>query len=256
MSGFQDIFQRIETKYLLDEDQYRMLQVRLKNIAKVDEYGETPILNVYFDTPGYQLINTSLEKPAYKEKLRLRSYGIPKEETETFIEIKKKYKGIVYKRRIKMTYIESMAYLCERHPIKEPSQISREIDYFFRYYEGIRPMMAISYERIAMAGIYDPALRITFDKNIRWRTENLDLGKGNDGRGILQPGQYLMELKIAGAISLELAHIFSELNIRQISFSKYGKAYLDYKYPEYEKEILKEKILEKRLEKKGDIICA
>ena len=89
MSGFQDIFQRIETKYLLNEDQYRMLQMRLKNIAKADEYGETPILNIYFDTPGYQLINTSLEKPAYKEKLRLRSYGIPKEETETFIEIKK-----------------------------------------------------------------------------------------------------------------------------------------------------------------------
>ena len=91
MSGFQDIFQRIETKYLLNEDQYRMLQMRLKNIAKADEYGETQILNIYFDTPGYQLINTSLEKPAYKEKLRLRSYGIPKEETETFIEIKKKY---------------------------------------------------------------------------------------------------------------------------------------------------------------------
>ena len=112
--------------------------------------------------------------------------------------------------------------------------------------------MAISYERIALSGIYDPALRITFDKNIRWRTENLDLGKGNIGRDILQPGQYLMELKIAGAISLELARIFSELNIRQISFSKYGKAYLDYRYPEYEKETIKENISEK----KGDIICA
>ena len=256
MSGFQDVFQRIETKYLLDEDQYKMLQERLKNIAKADQYGETSILNVYFDTPGYRLINTSLDNPVYKEKLRLRSYGIPTEETETFIEIKKKYKGIVYKRRIRMTYAESIDFLYERKPIKEQSQISREIEYFFRYYEGIRPMMAISYERIALSGIYDPALRITFDKNIRWRTENLDLGKGNIGRDILQPGQYLMELKIAGAISLELAHIFSELNIRQISFSKYGKAYLDYKYPEYEKEILKEKILEKRLEKKGDIICA
>lgn len=252
MSGFQDVFQRIETKYLLDEDQYRMLQARLRNIAKADEYGETSILNIYFDTPGYQLVNTSLEKPVYKEKLRLRSYGIPTEETGTFIEIKKKYEGIVYKRRIKMTYAESMDYLYERHPVKEPSQISHEIDYFFRYYQGIRPMMAISYERIALSGIYDPALRITFDKNIKWRTENLDLRKGNSGCDILQPGQYLMELKIAGAISLELARIFSELNIRQISFSKYGKAYLDYRYPEYEKEIAKEKISDK----KGEIICA
>ena len=252
MSGFQDVFQRIETKYLLNEDQYRTLQMRLKNIAEEDAYGETSILNIYFDTPEYQLINTSLEKPAYKEKLRLRSYGVPELNTGTFIEIKKKYKGIVYKRRIKMTYAESIAYLYDRQPAKEPSQISCEIDYFFKHYQGIRPMMAISYDRIAMSGIYDPALRITFDKNIKWRTEKLDLQTGSDGQDILQPGQYLMELKIAGAISLELARIFSELNIRQISFSKYGKAYLEYMLPQYENITKKESVSDQ----KGDIICA
>ena len=230
MSGFQDVFQRIETKYLMDEDQYQALRKRLEGMAEVDQYGETPILNIYFDTPDYRLIRTSLEKPAYKEKLRLRSYGVPQDDTQAFIEIKKKFKGVVYKRRIGMSYEDSLAYLCEGRPVKEPSQISGEIDYFMHYYKGIRPAMAVSYDRIAMSGTTDSNLRITFDRNIRWRVDHMDLKEGNVGRDILEPGQHLMELKIAGAMSTELAEILSELNIYQVSFSKYGRGYVDYMY--------------------------
>ena len=230
MSGFQDVFQRIETKYLMDEDQYQALRKRLEGMAEVDRYGETPILNIYFDTPDYRLIRTSLEKPAYKEKLRLRSYGVPQDDTQAFIEIKKKFKGVVYKRRIGMSYEDSLAYLCEGRPVKEPSQISGEIDYFMHYYKGIRPAMAVAYDRIAMSGTTDSILRISFDRNIRWRVDHMDLKEGNVGRDILEPGQHLMELKIAGAMSTELAEILSELNIYQVSFSKYGRGYVDYMY--------------------------
>ena len=174
-----------------------------------------------------KLIERSLEKPVYKEKLRLRTYGIANDETNAFIEIKKKYKGVVYKRRISMPYAKAVDYLVNGKEIEKRSQISDEIDYFLQFYKGIRPAMAISYDRIAMAGIHDPELRITFDTNIRWRTDKLSLTEGNVGKDILLPGQHLMELKIAGAMSVEMARILDELNIRQTSFSKYGRGYQD-----------------------------
>ncbi len=135
-----------------------------------------------------------------------------------------------------MPYKKAMEYLVDGKRPEERSQISDEIDYFLKYYKGIRPAMAISYDRIAMAGIEDPDLRITFDTNIRWRTDKLSLKEGNTGKDILLPGQHLMELKIAGAMSIELAKILDELNIRKTSFSKYGKGYVDYMYGEDAKE--------------------
>ena len=232
MAGFKDVFQRIEVKYLLDDMQYTELRKRLEGMAEVDSYGKTSILNIYFDTPDYKLIERSLEKPVYKEKLRLRTYGVANDDTNAFIEIKKKYKGVVYKRRISMPYKKAMEYLVDGKRPEQRSQISDEIDYFLKYYKGIRPAMAISYDRIAMAGTTDPDLRITFDTNIRWRTDKLSLSEGNVGKDILLPGQHLMELKIAGAMSIELAKILDELNIRKTSFSKYGKGYVDYMYGE------------------------
>ncbi len=230
MGRFKDTFARIETKYLLEDFQYRALRQRLEGMAQVDEYGKTSILNIYYDTKDFKLIRTSLEKPVYKEKLRLRTYGIPEDDTKAFIEIKKKYKGIVYKRRIGMDYSYALKYLNEGAPAKKESQISKEIDYFKGFYKGLRPTMAISYDRIAMAGINDPELRITFDENIRWRVDYLDLKEGNVGEEILKPGQHLMELKIAGAMTMEMAHILDELEIRQTSFSKYGRGFVDYMY--------------------------
>ncbi|MBO6196633.1 MAG: polyphosphate polymerase domain-containing protein [Butyrivibrio sp.] len=232
MAGFKDVFQRIEVKYLLDDMQYTELRKRLEGMAEVDSYGKTSILNIYFDTPDYKLIERSLEKPVYKEKLRLRTYGVADDDTNAFIEIKKKYKGVVYKRRISMPYAKAIDYLVDGKRPEQRSQISDEIDYFLKYYKGIRPAMAISYDRIAMAGTKDPDLRITFDTNIRWRTDKLSLKEGNVGKDILLPGQHLMELKIAGAMSIELAKILDELNIRKTSFSKYGKGYVDYMYGE------------------------
>ena len=227
MAGFKDVFQRIEVKYLLDDMQYTGLMKRLENMAAIDGYGKTSILNIYFDTPDFKLIERSLEKPVYKEKLRLRSYGTATDDTNSFIEIKKKYKGVVYKRRISMPYAKAVDYLVEGKRPEQRSQISDEIDYFIKYYKGLQPAMAISYDRIAMAGMEDPELRITFDTNIRWRTDNLSLKEGNRGKEILLPGQHLMELKIAGAMSTELARILDELNIRKTSFSKYGRGYLE-----------------------------
>ena len=219
------VFERYEKKYLLDEYQYSELQKVLKGRFVIDNYGKTTINNIYYDTPEHLLIRRSIDKPVYKEKLRVRSYGKADSETQVYIELKKKYKGIVYKRRTNMNLRHSRAFLAgNREPKKNP-QIEREILYFMKFYEGIVPAMYIGYDRIAMYGVENSDLRITFDENIRYREYDLSLDKGDYGEQLLEQGQTLMELKIPGAIPLWLSKELSRLKIFPTSFSKYGKAY-------------------------------
>ena len=219
------IFERIEKKYLLDEYQYTELQKALKGRFQIDNYGKTTINNIYYDTPDDLLIRRSLEKPVYKEKLRVRSYGRADEDTKVFIELKKKYKGVVYKRRTSMALKDSFGFLNgETKPGKSP-QIENEIQYFMNFYEGIAPAMYIGYDRIAMFGLENNELRITFDTNIRYRQDKLRLDKGSYGEQLLEPGQTLMEIKIPGVMPLWLSKELSRLKIFPTSFSKYGRAY-------------------------------
>jgi hypothetical protein len=247
MKSYKKVFRRIEKKYIVDGSVYPELRRRLTSLAAGDEYGMTSVNNIYYDTPDHKLIRTSLEKPVFKEKLRVRSYGVPGEDDSVFIEIKRKFDGIVYKRRIDLPYHAAEGYLsagchsCSGNP--EPiarheglfrpdlrpgsdRQIMREIDYFLDYYKNLAPRMALSYDRIALIGLDDPDLRITFDDNIRWRSDRLDLAFGNTGTPLLEPGNRLMEIKFTGAVPVELTRILSELGIFPASFSKYGRAYL------------------------------
>ncbi|MDF2819851.1 MAG: hypothetical protein K0R15_292 [Clostridiales bacterium] len=225
MSQFQGTFKRYEVKYLLSEKKYKLLKQRLQDKLEIDNFGKTIICNIYFDTPDNLLIRTSLEKPIYKEKLRLRSYGIPSEGDMVYVELKKKYNDVVYKRRIKMELPMAENYLYDSKPVSEPSQVKREIDWFINFYKELEPAMYISYNRIAMYGIEDPELRVTFDSNILWRKEELWLECGIWGNQLLEEGQRLMEIKIPGSMPLWLSHILDELEIYPTSFSKYGKGY-------------------------------
>ncbi|MGB7606707.1 MAG: polyphosphate polymerase domain-containing protein [Lutisporaceae bacterium] len=225
MSKFQGTFKRYEKKYLLSEKKYKMLRQKLQDILIIDNFRKTTICNIYFDTPDHLLIRTSLEKPIYKEKLRLRSYGTPLDGDMVFVELKKKYKGIVYKRRVKMELSMAESYLYDLEPVSQPSQITREIDWFLNFYKDIAPAMHISYNRIAAYGVEDPELRVTFDSNILWREDKLWLGAGVSGNQLLEEGQRLMEIKIPGNMPLWLSHILDELEIYPTSFSKYGNAY-------------------------------
>lgn len=223
--AFKEVFKRVEKKYLLTKEQYEGLMPLINEYMRGDEYGESTICNIYYDTPNNRLIRLSLDKPVYKEKLRLRTYGAPNENTTAFVEIKKKYQGIVYKRRISMKYSEAMAFTKDRMPPVKDSQIAHEITWLLNYYDGIAPAMVLTYDRTAYFAKNDPNLRITFDKNILWRNYDIDLLLGIYGNLILPEGCRLMEVKIPDAMPLWLAHKFDELKIVPTSFSKYGKAY-------------------------------
>ena len=218
-------FERIEKKYMMDRQQYETFMNAVAEELAVDEYGLHTICNIYFDTEHDDLISRSIEKPVYKEKLRLRSYGIPDRDSPVFLEIKKKYDGIVYKRRVEMKLKEASQYLSTGIRIHGgDQQIMREIDYFVRSYHPL-PKQFIAYDRIAMFGIHDPQIRLTIDQNIRGRRDDLYLEHGSYGSRILPAGMYLMEIKVPGAMPVWLARILSELKIRPVSFSKYGNAY-------------------------------
>lgn len=223
MSGIQSCFKRYEKKYMLTPEQYRAMILGMAFHMRPDEHPRYTIGNVYFDTADYALIRTSLEKPEYKEKLRVRSYGVPGDDGLAFVEIKKKFDGVVYKRRVTMTAREADAWLCGGRPPRD-SQISREIDWFMQFYQPV-PAVYIAYDREAYAGIENSELRITFDRNLRWRDYDVDLRAGDHGNPILGDDQILMEIKIPGTAPLWLAHLLSENHIVSTSFSKYGAYY-------------------------------
>ena len=223
------IFERIEKKFMLTSDQFDKLQPILDKHMSPDKFTDYTICNIYFDTDNFQLIRTSIEKPKYKEKLRLRSYGVPTEDQEVFLELKKKYAGIVYKRRISMKMSEARKYLYEgKTPeIKDDfatRQIFKEIDYAKNFY-GLKPKAFIAYDRVALHGNEDPDLRVTFDNAIRAREKNLELTEGDQGEYIIPDDKVLMEVKIPGAMPVWMAEAFAELDINMVSFSKYGSYY-------------------------------
>ncbi len=220
----QSVFNRYEKKYLMPEDVYRELRLRLLPYMQEDQYGLHTICNIYYDTPDSELIRKSIEKPVYKEKLRLRSYGIPALDSAVFLEIKKKYKQIVNKRRIQLSLQEAYDYLERGIVPQEDSQILREIDFFLSRYR-LTESLYLAYDRIALFGRQDAAFRVTFDHNIRSRRDQMHLERGDCGELLLPEGYYLMESKILGATPLWFTRILSELAIYPVSFSKYGNIY-------------------------------
>ncbi len=226
MAGFTKVFERSEKKYLITREQQQALLFALKDRLVPDDFGESTINNIYFDTPDYRLIRASIEKPTvYKEKLRIRSYGHPTADSNVFVELKKKYKGVVYKRRVDMTYLQSILYLCKHQPPPEETQVTREIDYFVSFYKKLRPAVSLFYDRTAYYSTEDHDLRLTFDTNIRFRTKDFDISKGDYGYLLLDSDKFILEIKAAGAMPLWLTHELDKLQLYPSPYSKYGNAY-------------------------------
>ena len=225
-------FKRTEKKYLLPAELCAALWDRISPYLEPDEYPASTVCSIYYDTDDFQLIRHSIEGPVYKEKLRLRSYNVPGPEDPVFVELKKKYKGVVYKRRVCLSVREAEAWLDRGEKPREDGQMVREIDWFLR---SLRPgaKVFLACDRQAWRAREDEELRITFDRNIRWREEDLDLCAGDGGEPLLPPGEVLMEIKTPLAAPLWLAHTLSELQIFPVTFSKYGACYKDHILQEY-----------------------
>lgn len=224
MKETQLSFKRYEKKYLLSREKYLELWSQLESRLMPDQFFQSTVMSLYYDWDDFRLIRSSIEQPVYKEKLRLRSYDVPGEESPVFVELKKKYKGIVYKRRVRMTEREAEDYLSGRAAAPAEDQISREIDWFLKT-NPVQPKVLIACDRKAYVGREEPGLRLTFDSSIRWRDTQLRLTEGDHGRELLEDGQVLLEIKMPESAPLWLAELLSSLEIFPRSFSKYGQCY-------------------------------
>ncbi|MBR3503137.1 MAG: polyphosphate polymerase domain-containing protein [Clostridia bacterium] len=216
---------RYELKYLLDGPQTAFLLDRLKGRMELDEYGRTSIASLYYDTPDYRLIRASIEKPSFKEKIRLRSYGLATDWSPVFLELKRKAEGVVYKRRVQTTAPRAARFFAGED--LGCGQISRELNYFRDFYGELRPACLIIYDREAY---FEPdgGLRLTIDYNPRCRVDRLSLTHSMAGMPLRPAGNTILEIKVQDAMPLWLTRVLDEGRIRKGSFSKYGEAYARY----------------------------
>ena len=218
------VMKRYELKYLLTGPQTDFLVKSLEGRMKLDQYGRTSIASLYYDTPNYQLLRTSVEKPLFKEKIRLRSYGLATRESPVYLELKRKAYGIVYKRRVQSTIPLVEKFFAGSGDICAGGQINREITYFRDYYRTLVPACLIIYDREAF---FEPGgdLRLTIDYHPRYRTDHLDLTSSMDGLPLRPPGHTILEIKVQEAMPLWLTQILYDGQIYKNTFSKYGEAF-------------------------------
>ncbi len=227
----QTVFQRFELKYLITSEQKILLEKEMMRHMALDQYGRTVIRNLYLDTDSFRLIRHSIEKPVYKEKLRLRSYQQADARDNIFVELKKKYQGIVYKRRLSMPQMAALQWLNGDKRQMPDSQIGREIQYFSEFYGKLQPAVYLSYCREAWYSLDGSDFRVTFDDEILCRREDLSLSQPPDGTSILPIGTILMEIKTGRGIPLWMTQLLTREQIFRTSFSKYGSAYQNLIYP-------------------------
>lgn len=234
----ENIFKRYELKYLLNEDTFNQLLDGLEKFMELDQYGLHSISSIYYDTTDFQLIRNSINHKGYKEKLRLRSYGIPTKESCVAVELKKKFEKIVYKRRLFLPLFQAEQYLkdvADREAFMpdfclntyQERQILKEIKWFTALNKPV-PQVMIAYDRLAYFGKKDMQLRITFDQHIRWRNTDLHLNNGHDGQPLIDKSYILMEVKIPQAMPLWMTSLFTNLGLKQSPFSKYAYCYEHY----------------------------
>ncbi len=224
-----EVFNRYEHKYMLDRKTYEKVIEVMDQHMELDSHNENhkpyTIANIYYDTADDHLIRASLQKPKYKEKLRLRAYGVPKKDSKVFLEIKKKYNGIVNKRRTTLKLKEAYEFVSsgKKPNLKDymNAQVLEEINYFLKVYD-LTPKLYLAYDRIAYFEKGNPDLRISFDTNIRSRRYDVRLEAGDYGELLLDGDVYLMEVKTSLAKPLWLVHMMTDLDIKRTSFSKYG----------------------------------
>ena len=223
----QSIFKRYENKYLITLEQGAALQGFLPRHMEPDRFGEYLVQNLYYDTENWNVIRASIEKPLYKEKMRLRCYDMPKQEANVFLELKKKHMDIVYKRRIAIPF-QSLSRRSVRDIVSgETSQISRELDFYLRS-NAVSEKVYISYLRTAFSGTEDAGLRVTFDTDVRFRMDDLHFLRPGKGHCILPQDKMLIEIKALGGMPLWMSRALSEYAIYPTAFSKFGVCYTGY----------------------------
>lgn len=219
-----NVFERVEIKYILDALQTEALVKGIQDHMKLDKYGRSLIQSIYYDTPNYELIRRSLEKPLFKEKMRLRSYGLADDSKEVFLELKRKCNGVVYKRRVPLILKQANNFFANQTTCGA-GQIAKEVSYFAQVHYPLTPAYLIIVDREAYYEI-DGQLRLTIDYAPRYRDYNFSLNATPEGKPILNEGETILEIKALGSYPLWLVKLLNDIHAKKRSISKVGQAYI------------------------------
>lgn len=235
-----EIFNRVEQKYILTKEEYKKLFSKINNYLEKDKYYQSKICNLYFDNDNNDFIVNSLEKPIYKAKIRLRSYSVPNLNDIVYLELKGKYDGVVFKRRVDIK-LKDFNYYMKTGIIKKEynNQIMKEIDYVIKKF-NIYPKLYIGYDRLSYYDKNNINFRVTFDFNLRSREDELKLELGDNGN-LYNKDLVIMEVKSLQSIPLWFTKILSNMKIYPNSFSKYGEIYINKESKNIKPLVIKEK---------------
>lgn len=230
-----EVFNRFEKKYFVTQEQLSRVLDEIEKHMEPDKFNvgrkTYSISNIYFDTEDDALIRHSLAKPLYKEKIRLRSYGVPNSDDYGFLEIKKKFNGLVNKRRTKMKIKDAYRFVENGGTVAVEecmnTQVLKELAYMVSRYQ-LKPKVLLAYDRLAYFEKGNPDLRLSLDTNIRSRRTNVRLESGSYGKPLLEEGLWLMEIKTSKAMPIWLTELLNREKIRRVSFSKYGREFKNY----------------------------
>ncbi|MDR2587212.1 MAG: polyphosphate polymerase domain-containing protein [Coriobacteriales bacterium] len=233
-----NVFERQEKKYLLEAGMAEKLLARCGSALEPDGRSSILIRSLYLDTPSHLLIRRSIEKPVFKEKLRVRSYGIIQDDNHpVFLEIKKKYRKTVYKRRVLMTLRDARRFVedgvvplsslrGDNAKVALNRQIINEMYGALECYGALTPSFLVGYERRAYCyhatGV---SLRLTLDSNLGWGKGSWDVEDMRGAHPLLPPAACLMELKTTAPLPLPLTHALDALHLYPRGFSKAAQAY-------------------------------
>lgn len=247
MTAYSDVFERKEMKYRITAAQLAELLPVLQEHLVPADFADATVRSLYYDTPGDDLIARSIEGPLYKEKLRLRVYGDGYDPAmPAFVEIKKKFKGIVYKRRVMLSLAAAEAFLdgmpyeeaLAAYPLADKKlaaqvrenaaknkQIANEIAFFMQRYAPLQPSILTACSRCSLVDPDGGDLRITIDTQLCAKHRPTNIGDVDGAGALIGEGDAIMEIKSTFALPLWLTSALSSVGAYKQSFSKCGAAY-------------------------------
>lgn len=233
----KEVFTRHELKFLIDRHTYGKIYKALMPYLVVDQHankqGYYTVSNIYYDTKDDLFHYEKMKGQDFRQKLRLRTYGHSDLDSESYLEIKKKHKGLVNKRRTALRLRDAYRFLevdeIDNNDLIDNTnasniQILKEVAFLKKFYT-LEPKVALCYERQAFQGKEDNELRITFDDNLRKRHHNLRLELGSEGASYVSRDIFVLEIKVNDTIPLWLARILSQFSCSVQSFSKYSTSH-------------------------------
>lgn len=229
---------RYERKYLVPNDRLESLRKRIQPFVSRDPYAppmgdgtfQYTVRSVYFDTPGFNSLYEKWEGVEIRKKLRIRGYDQKDDNSRVFLEVKRKKGDRIWKTRANVPYskLDEILTLGFVNGVSDEIKGSNEVEarkFLFNMHRfGYRPVNLISYDREPFQGVFEPGLRITFDKNVRAKMwPSLSELYSEAGLRLVWKDHFILEIKYFGEkMPSWIRSVVQEYGLRHEALSKFA----------------------------------